>query len=112
MAPSRRIAVRCEPSWSQFYNDTRVAYEAGKEPQLQYYNDIGSSHSPLPNVIKYTVQNYPQFDLGIPDQYRVDIWKQDFAKDVAAGTVPQLESMWISSDHTGGPPTAHADAGR
>ena len=33
--------------------------------------------------MKHTVQNYPQFDLGIPDQYRVDVWKQDFAKDVA-----------------------------
>jgi hypothetical protein len=54
-------------------------------------------HSPLPNLINNTVQNYPQFDLGIPDQFRVDVWKQDFAKDVAAGTVPQLEFMWISS---------------
>ncbi len=27
---------------------------------------------------------------------------------VAAGTVPQLEMMWISSDHTGGPPNAAA----
>jgi hypothetical protein len=58
--------------------------------------------------MKYTVQNYPQFDLGIPDQYRFDIWQQDFNKDVAAGTVPQLEFMWISSDHTGGPPNATA----
>ena len=24
------------------------------------------------------------------------------------GTVPQLEFMWITSDHTGGPPTAQA----
>jgi hypothetical protein len=54
------------------------------------------------------VQNYPQFDLGIPDQFRVDIWAQDFVKDVANGTVPQLEFMWISSDHTGGPPSAQA----
>ena len=65
------------------------------EPQLQYYNTIGSV-SPLPNVMSHTVQNFPQFDLGIPDQYRVDVWKQDFAKDVAAGTVPQLE---IHLDH-------------
>ena len=27
---------------------------------------------------------------------------------MAAGTVPQLETLWISSDHTGGPPTAQA----
>ena len=100
------VTDSCEPSWTEFYNDT-LEFENGKEPQLQYYNAIGSV-SPLPNLINHTVPNYPQFDLGIPDQYRVDVWKQDFAKDVAAGTVPQLEFMWISSDHTGGPPNATA----
>jgi YVTN family beta-propeller protein len=100
------VSNSCEPSWTDFYNDT-LEYESGAESQLQYYNTIGSV-SPLPNVMKYAVQNYPQFDLGIPDQYRVDVWKQDFAKDVANDTVPQLEFMWISSDHTGGPPNATA----
>jgi len=95
-----------EPSWCQFYADT-VSYESGQEQQLYYFNTV-SSHSPLPDVINTTVNNYPQFDTGIPDQFRVDIWKQDFANDVAAGTVPQLSIMWISSDHTGGPPTAQA----
>jgi YVTN family beta-propeller protein len=95
-----------EPSWTDFYNDV-MAYESGAEPQLYYYNTV-SSHTPLPNLYKATVQNYPQFDLGIPDQFRYDIWYQDFQKDVKNGTVPQLEFMWISSDHTGGPPTVQA----
>jgi hypothetical protein len=100
------VSNSCEPTRTQFYNDT-LEYESGNESQLQYYNTIGSV-SPLPNLIKNTVPNYPQFDLGIPDQYRVDVWEQDFAKDVANGTLPQLEFMWISSDHTGGPPNATA----
>jgi YVTN family beta-propeller protein len=95
-----------EPQWIDFYNDA-MAYESGKEKQLYNFNTV-ASHSPLPNLIYNTVQNYPQFDLGIPDQFRIDIWAQDFANDVANGTVPQLEFMWISSDHTGGPPTAQA----
>jgi YVTN family beta-propeller protein len=95
-----------EPEWIDFYNDT-VAYESGAESQLYNYNTV-SSHSPLPNLINNTVQNYPQFDLGIPDQFRFDIWNRDFQKDVGNGSVPQLEMMWISSDHTGGPPTAQA----
>ena len=78
------------------------------ESQLKYYNTIGS-YSPLPNLMKYTVPNYPQFDLGIPDQYRVDVWQQDFNRDVAAGTVPQLSFLWIMSDHTTGPPNATAE---
>jgi DNA-binding beta-propeller fold protein YncE len=96
----------CEPTWSQFYQDI-VDYEGGAEPQLTYYNAIGS-YSPLPDVMNHTVQNYPQFDLGIPDQYRVDVWEQDFANDVKNSSVPQLEIMWISSDHTGGQPTGQA----
>ncbi len=95
-----------EPKWIDFYNDA-LAYESGAESQLYNVNTV-ASHSPLPNLIKSTVQNYPQFDLGIPDQFRFDIWQQEFNKDVAGGGVPQLEFMWISSDHTGGPPTAQA----
>ena len=95
-----------EPLWIDFYNDI-LAYECGAESQLYNYNTV-ASHSPLPNLINNTVQNYPQFDLGIPDQFRFDIWSQDFANDVANGRLPQLEFLWISSDHTGGPPTAQA----
>ena len=95
-----------EPLWIDFYNDI-TCYEAGNEPQLYNYNTV-ASHSPLPNLINNTFQTYPQFDLGIPDQFRFDIWNEDFQADVAAGTVPQLEFMWISSDHTGGPPNAVA----
>jgi YVTN family beta-propeller protein len=118
----------CEPSWQQFYRDSQCfdATTFGSNPHyalpqpsdcaapgvtgettLNYQNAVGS-YSPLPNVMKYTVQEYPQFDLGIPDQYRFDVWYQDFQKDVENGSVPQLEFMWISSDHTGGPPAAQA----
>jgi YVTN family beta-propeller protein len=95
-----------EPSWYDFYQDT-LKYESGAEAQLYYHNTV-SSHTPLPNLYKVTVQNFPQFDLGIPDQFRFDIWNEDFQNDVKHGTVPQLEFMWISSDHTGGPPKAQA----
>ncbi len=95
-----------EPQWIDFYNDT-LAYESGAESQLYNVNTV-ASHSPLPNLINNTVQNYPQFDLGIPDQFRFDVWNEEFQKDVSSGSVPQLEFMWISSDHTGGPPTAQA----
>ncbi|HTX42221.1 MAG TPA: bifunctional YncE family protein/alkaline phosphatase family protein [Acidobacteriaceae bacterium] len=104
--PNPLISNSCEPSWTDFYNDT-LAYESGEEPELQYYNTV-VSHSPLPNVQTHAITNYPQFDLGIPDQFRVDVWEQDFANDVKNGTVPQLSIIWISSDHTGGPPTAQA----
>ena len=95
-----------EPSWSQFYADAKN-FEAGLEPTLYYQNTI-QAQSSLPAVSNYLVKNFPQFDLGIPDQFRVDLWVQDFNKDVVAGTVPALTIMWIMCDHTGGPPTAAA----
>jgi YVTN family beta-propeller protein len=100
------VSNTCEPEWIDFFNDI-TAYECGAEAQLYNYNTV-ASHSPLPNLINNTHQNYPQFDLGIPDQFRFDIWNEDFQNDVTNGTVPQLEFMWISSDHTGGPPTSVA----
>jgi YVTN family beta-propeller protein len=100
------VSMSCEPKWIDWYNDVQ-AYESGAESQLYNYNYV-ASYTPLPSLYKVTIQNYPQFDLNIPDQYRFDVWQEDFNKDVAAGKVPQLEFMWISSDHTGGPPNAAA----
>ena len=102
------VSDSCEPTWTQFYNDTLEyeSWQGAAAPVLQRHR-LG--HPAPEPVSRYTVQNFPQFDLGIPDQYRVDVWKQDFDKDVAAGTVPQLEFIWIMCDHTTGPPNATAE---
>jgi YVTN family beta-propeller protein len=96
-----------EPSWSQFYADAQN-FEAGLEPALYYQNTV-QAQSSLPAVSNHLIKNFPQFDLGIPDQFRVDLWVQDFNKDVAAGTVPALSILWVMCDHTGGPPTPDAE---
>jgi len=96
-----------EPSWSDFYNDA-LQFEAGLEPTLYYQNTV-QAESSVPAVYLHLIKNFPQFDLGIPDQFRVDLWSQDFNNDVAAGTVPTLSILWIMDDHTGGPPTPDAE---
>ena len=96
-----------EPSWSDFYNDSQ-AFEAGQESTLYYQNTV-QAHSSVPAVSNHLISNFPIFDLNIPDQFRVDLWVQDFNKDVAAGTVPALSILWIMDDHTGGPPTPDAE---
>jgi YVTN family beta-propeller protein len=96
-----------EPSWTDFYNDA-LKFEAGLEPTLHYQNTV-QAESSLPAVSNHMIKNFPYFDLGIPDQFRVDLWVQDFNKDVAAGTVPTLSMLWIMCDHTGGPPTSDAE---
>ncbi|HEY3617279.1 MAG TPA: bifunctional YncE family protein/alkaline phosphatase family protein, partial [Candidatus Sulfotelmatobacter sp.] len=95
-----------EPSWSEFYADAQK-FEAGKEPTLYYQNTVQAEAS-VPAVSSHLIKNFPQFDLGIPDQFRVDLWVQDFNHDLAAGTVPSLSILWIMDDHTGGPPTPQA----
>jgi YVTN family beta-propeller protein len=110
-----------EPPWNDWYRDSSCfdaqtfgsvsGYALPNPSDCQspgdsgeatlYYQNTITSYSPLPNVQNYTVTNYPQFDLTIPDQFRFDIWYQDFQNDATNGTVPQLEMMWISSDHTG-----------
>jgi len=96
-----------EPTWSQFYADAQK-FEAGQEKTLYYQNTI-QAQSSLPAVSDHLIRNFPQFDLGIPDQFRVDVWLQDFNADVAAGTVPALSVLWVMDDHTGGPPTPDAE---
>ena len=96
-----------EPTWSQFYADSQ-RFEAGLEPTLRYQNTVHPASS-VPAVSNYLVKNYPGFDLGIPDQFRVDLWVQDFNKDLAADKVPALSIVYIIDDHTGGPPTVDAE---
>jgi YVTN family beta-propeller protein len=105
-----------EPSWSQFYADSQC-FEGGPncgppgtpgETTLYYQNTV-QAESSLPAVYQHLVTNFPQFDLGIPDQFRVDIWVQNFNHDVANNTVPGLSILWIMCDHTGGPPVPIAE---
>src|ERR1700730_12499348 len=96
-----------EPGWREFYADSK-RFEAGLEKTLYYQNTV-QAESSVPAVYDHLIKNFPQFDLNIPDQFRVDLWVQDFKQDVKAGTVPALSILWIMDDHTGGPPTPDAE---
>jgi YVTN family beta-propeller protein len=105
-----------EPSWSAFYADSQC-FEGGpncgppgtKGEKTLYFQNTVQAESSLPAVYQHLIKNFPQFDLNIPDQFRVDLWVQDFHNDIKAGTVPTLSILWIMCDHTGGPPTVQAE---
>jgi YVTN family beta-propeller protein len=105
-----------EPTWSAFYVDSQC-FEGGpacaapgtKGEKTLYFQNTTQATSSVPAVSKHLITNFPQFDLGIPDQFRVDLWVQDFNKDLAAGKVPTLEMLWVMCDHTGGPPDSPAE---
>ena len=55
-----------------------------------------------PFLAAHTNARYPGFDLNVTDQHRMDVWLDDFATDVARGTLPQLEVVRLPNDHTSG----------
>jgi YVTN family beta-propeller protein len=65
-----------------------------------------------PFLRAHTNEHYPGFNLEIQDQRRIAIWLDEFASDVAKGTLPALEIVRLPNDHTmgaaGGKPTPWA----
>ncbi|MEV6646516.1 alkaline phosphatase family protein [Amycolatopsis sp. NPDC051371] len=86
-------------SWQNLYCDAKNMAATG-EPSA--YPLVSSS--PIPSLNDVSVPGFPKFDTSVPDQYRYQIWKDDFEKHGPAN----LNMFWLSSDHTGGPPNAAA----
>ena len=53
-------------------------------------------------LVAHTSPDYPNFDLKIPDQKRVDIWMAEFNRFVADQSMPALQIMSLPNDHTSG----------
>lgn len=81
-------------NWGTFYCEAQTMDATGQPSTI---NQVTSS--PIPSLNDVTNHAFPKFDTSIPDQYRYEIWKQDFEKNGPAN----LNMFWLSSDHTGGP---------
>jgi YVTN family beta-propeller protein len=91
------------PSWKEWYEDSKVLQgksSASLDVPLDKYN----WYSDVPSLNKISNHEYPLFNLGVPDQYRVDIWEQDFKQAEKSGNLPNLTIIWLPDDHTGGSP--------
>ncbi|HEV2373554.1 MAG TPA: bifunctional YncE family protein/alkaline phosphatase family protein [Streptosporangiaceae bacterium] len=89
------------PSWSQYYQDSQIMEGQASGP-LPVPPSSVNSYSDIPSLNAITDHQYPIFDLGIPDQYRVDMWQQSFAQSVKTGKLANLNLMWLPDDHTAG----------
>jgi YVTN family beta-propeller protein len=89
------------PTWSQWYKDSQILEHKASGPLPvpihKYY-----TYSDIPSLNAITDKWYPLFDLGISDQYRVDIWNQAFRQSEKTGNLPNLNLMWLMTDHTAG----------
>jgi YVTN family beta-propeller protein len=86
-------------TWQNLYCDAKNMDATGN-PTAYPLN----SSSPIPSLNDVSVHGFPKFDTSVPDIYRNQIWKQDFEKNGPAN----FNMFWLSSDHTGGPPSPAA----
>jgi Phosphoesterase family len=91
-------------SWQQYYCATRSVEQGGDPAQLTAPELKGNYGSVIPSLNAITDPLSPPFDEAIPDIYRFQIWKQDFEQNGPAN----FNMVWLSSDHTGGPPDSEA----
>jgi len=86
-------------TWQNLYCDANTMAATGASTAYPLV-----SSSPIPSLNNVSVSGFPKFDTSVPDIYREQIWQQDFEKNGPAN----LNMFWLSSDHTGGPPSPAA----
>ena len=89
------------PTWSQWYQDSQVLEGKASGP-LPVPESAQYTSSDMPSLNAIDDHAYPKFDLGIPDQYRADIWLQSFRQSEATGQLANLTLIWLPDDHTSG----------
>jgi YVTN family beta-propeller protein len=90
------------PQWDQWYAESQwlEGKLSGPEPipnPCQYTK----AQSDIPSLQAITDVCFPNFQLSIPDQYRVDQWLPGFQQQEKSGSMPNLSFMWLMTDHTG-----------
>ncbi len=97
--------------WDQYYAASQTM-EAGDPTSTQSWSTLpanvqpgsswGNTWSDIPSLEHVTDPDFPNFQLSIPDQYRVDTWLPQFKADEDSGNMPNLTFMWLMTDHTTG----------
>jgi YVTN family beta-propeller protein len=91
-------------NWTDWYNDYLIL--SGQKQGTPHVT-IGNyqATNDIPSLGPITYKPFPTFDTNIPDQYRYEIFKQQFEKHVQNHDLPQLTTMWVMDDHTSGTAT-------
>ena len=66
----------------------------------EFTDDDGTVY--LPDLQKHMSANYPGWNLSIRDMAREKIWEKDFDSLLIIDAVPQLNIVYLPSDHTAG----------
>jgi YVTN family beta-propeller protein len=90
------------PEWAQWYEESQ--WLEGKLSGPEPINDpcqYTRVQSDIPSLQAISYPCFPNFQLSIPDQYRVDQWLPVFQRQEQSGNMPNLTFMWLMTDHTG-----------
>ena len=89
-------------SWADFYNTSLYKESNGAQGANIVPDNSDTEVAYIPSVTAILDPHYPSFNLGIPDQYRMDYYLPILAAQDAAGQVPNLTILWLPNDHTNG----------
>jgi YVTN family beta-propeller protein len=91
------------PKWHKWYQESQwlEGKLSGPEP-ISNPCQYTKSQSDIPSLQAITELCFPNFQLSIPDQYRVDKWLPVFERQEKIGDMPKLSFMWLMTDHTTG----------
>jgi YVTN family beta-propeller protein len=78
-------------------------YVVGPENLVRHADRVNAKQgSPQYKMLKgWTNPYFYQWDTRIPDEWRYEVWKDQFDKDVKNNTMPAFEFMCVMMDHTG-----------
>jgi YVTN family beta-propeller protein len=89
------------PSWDEWYRDSQIL-EGKAKGRLPVPTHKFRTTSDIPSLNRILDPWFPNFQLNIPDQYRVDMWEPIFKRQEKTGHLPALTFMWLMTDHTAG----------
>jgi YVTN family beta-propeller protein len=91
------------PDWNTWYAESQWLEDGHQGPEpISNPCQYTQVQSDIPSLQAISAPCFPNFQLSIPDQYRVDQWLPYFQHDEQTGQMPQLTFMWLMTDHTTG----------
>ncbi|MCL2715546.1 MAG: hypothetical protein FWD68_13410 [Alphaproteobacteria bacterium] len=93
-------------AWGDFYNtalciEGKIAASTCATLTQVPFGAVSES-AQAPSADRILDRQYVTFNMGVPDQFRVDYWLPVFQQQVASNTVPNLTIMQLANDHTNG----------
>ena len=89
-------------TWDCFYEQSQYLEGKQSTPAISNPCQYTKAQSDIPSLQAITDPCFPNFQLSIPDQYRVDQWLPVFQQQEQTGNMPNLTFMWLMTDHTTG----------